>query len=297
MNDDQPIFVRGLSRSGGTLLVTILDAHPDVAMSYEIYAHLLEPKRNNVASFADFERVLSKAKRMSSLVSKLPSEGLGRFIMRCSRSGIQIDDLSRIVREFKQEDLTFESNTGRCLFMGLCCKAKMKKEKKTTWGMKCTGRYNDYMSIWPKARFINIIRDGRDVLASQLNTGAFNKTATDVGKGWVSTHATFRAATERNRGACLEVFYEKLVTEPEPEIRKICDFLEIEFNVSQLQFYNEDLTIHKASHLSGNRVASPIDDSKVGRWKKDLSRDQLRDFLAVAGEDLQRYGYTVDDQV
>ena len=43
MTGEAPIFVRGLSRSGGTLMVTILDAHPDLAMSYELYPSLLEP--------------------------------------------------------------------------------------------------------------------------------------------------------------------------------------------------------------------------------------------------------------
>ena len=37
-----PIFIRGLSRSGGTLMVTLLDAHPDIAMSYELYPQMLE---------------------------------------------------------------------------------------------------------------------------------------------------------------------------------------------------------------------------------------------------------------
>lgn len=44
MLEDSPIFVRGYSRSGGTLMVTILDAHPDIAMSYELYPNLLISK-------------------------------------------------------------------------------------------------------------------------------------------------------------------------------------------------------------------------------------------------------------
>lgn len=40
----EPIFVRGISRSGGSLTATILDAHPDISMSYEIYPRLLGRK-------------------------------------------------------------------------------------------------------------------------------------------------------------------------------------------------------------------------------------------------------------
>ena len=42
MHADEPTFVRGMSRSGGTLMATVIDAHPDVAMSYELYPQLLE---------------------------------------------------------------------------------------------------------------------------------------------------------------------------------------------------------------------------------------------------------------
>ena len=291
MEHNQPIFVRGLSRSGGTLLVTILDAHPNIAMSYELYPHLLGPERNENFTFAEFDKELKKAKKILLLASKLPTSGLGRFIIRCSRSNIQIDDLRQIVSEFKTQGLDFETSTGRCLFMELCCKVKMDKEKKSIWGIKCTGRYKEYMNVWPKAKFLNIIRDGRDVLASQLNNGEFNKTPAQVAKGGVSVHSSFRSMTQKNKGSGLEVFYENLVTHPELEIQKICNFLNIKFDSSQLEFYKKELTIHKASHLSGDRIAKPIDDSKISRWKKDLSKDQLHEFLEVAGESLDYYGY------
>ena len=42
-----PIFVKGISRSGGTLLVTLLDAHPDIAMQYEMYPENLFQNRKN----------------------------------------------------------------------------------------------------------------------------------------------------------------------------------------------------------------------------------------------------------
>ena len=296
MDNNQPIFVRGMSRSGGTLLVTILDAHPKIAMSYELYPHLLEPERNGNFTFAEFEKALRKARKISSLASRLPSSGLGRFITRCTRSDILIDDLLRIVSEFKVQGLGFENYTDRCLFMELCCKVKMYKEKKSVWGIKCTGRYKEYMDVWPKAKFLNIIRDGRDILASQLNTGAFNKTPAQVAKGWVSTHSSFRSMAKKNEGSGLEVFYEKLVTQPELEIRKICNFLDIEFDSSQLEFYKKELTIHKVNHLSSDRIAKPIDDSKIGRWKKELSKHQLHEFLEFAGESLDYYGYKSNEE-
>jgi hypothetical protein len=175
--------------------------------------------------------------------------------------------------------------------MELCCKVKMSIEKKSMWGIKCTGRYEDYLNVWPKAKFLNIIRDGRDVLASQLNTGEFNKTPAQIAKGWVSTHSSFRRMSQKNEGSGLEVFYEKLVAYPETEIKKICNFLNIEFDSTQLEFYKKDLTIHKSNHLSGDRLAKPIDDSRVSRWEKDLSKDDLHEFLEIASESLNYYGY------
>ena len=89
MNENSPIFIRGLSRSGGTLMVTILDAHPDIAMSYELYPNLLTPLIQGKLSTGDFFEILSKSKKGKKLERKPENKGVRNFVNRCPRGGLE----------------------------------------------------------------------------------------------------------------------------------------------------------------------------------------------------------------
>jgi hypothetical protein len=286
---DGPILVRGLSRSGGTLLVTILDAHPDVAMSYELYPTLLEwtdelPER-------DLVKGLRKAK-LERLGYKVPrSRGLRTYLARCARSGIDHCTFADLLEAHISEGDGLSDLHGRMRFIERCCMAKMRRCGKRVWGLKCNNQYQDYLQIWPNARFINMIRDGRDVLASQLNTGSFNTTPEEVAVGWVNTHTRFCKFQTANPGRAIEVRYEDLTIDPEAQIRRLTEAMGLPFRPTLVDFYTQDLTIYKASHLSLNEVSKPITASKIGRWKKDLSIEQVKAFEAIAGPKLRDLGY------
>ena len=126
----QPIFVRGMSRSGGTLVVTLLDAHPDVAMSYELYPNVLRRRVRDVANLID----------------------------------AHLDERD-----------SFADVEGRLRFIERCAMEKMQREGKKRWGLKCNNNYRQYLSLWPNAQFLNLLRDGRGVVASQRTTGAFTQ--------------------------------------------------------------------------------------------------------------------------
>jgi hypothetical protein len=160
--------------------------------------------------------------------------------------------------------------------------------------LKCSGQYDDYLSVWPDARFINIIRDGRDVLASQKNTGSFKASPAEVGRAWVNTHMKFRQLTEQSGGSALEVQYEKLATDPEREIRRICDFLDISFDPNLLTFHRRDLSIYKSprGHLSIDRISKPIDATKIGRWRDELDAEDVEAFMSEASQAMKLFGYS-----
>jgi len=80
-----------------------------------------------------------------------------------------------------------------------------------------------------------MVRDGRDVLASQLNTGSFNKTPAEIAKGWVNTNLRFSKLIENKNIRAYEVFYERLANQPEEEIKNLL-FLEYSIRKRHAQF-------------------------------------------------------------
>lgn len=284
-----PIFVRGLSRSGGTLMCTVLDAHPDISMSYELYPNLLE-----VEEAVDLQVLAKKYRKcwMKGDVARVsPTRNFATFVIRCERSGLSASDFASLLEQLHDEGRTVGNQEGNYRLMELCAVEKMRRQGKSRWGMKCNNAYDAYLQRWPGAYFLGMLRDGRDVLASQLNTGAFNKTPAEVANGWSSTQRQFAQLVDRPDVNARVVRYERLTQEPEAEIRDICTFLDIPFNDAMLRHSESELTIFKAKHLSRDRVVRKIDTTMIGRWKRDLSPEQLEEFLQSAGDDLKRYGY------
>jgi hypothetical protein len=149
------------------------------------------------------------------------------------------------------------------------------------------------LGIWPKSRFVNIIRDGRDVLASQLNTGDFKNSPSSLGKSWVSTHRRFRELMINYPEQAFEIKYEDLTANPEKELRLLMEKLKLSFDDRLLNHNSCDLTLFKSHHMSLDAIRKPINESQIGRWRKDLTSQQLEEFLAEAKYGLQEFGYEI----
>lgn len=290
-----PIFVRGLSRSGGTLMVTLLDAHPDIAMSYELYPTLLN--RDGVDIDLDWlAGHLTRSKSLTAAGKSIELTGLRTFVLRCARGGLGHRELSQLVAAHREDGLSFSDELGRFRFMERCCLAKMNRESKSAWGLKCNSDFDTYLAYWPSAYFINIVRDGRDVLASQLNTGAFEADPAQVGKSWSSTNRKFRRLVEREDVQAHEVIYERLAHDPEGEVARLTAFLGVPFEPAMLRYYDQELTIYSTNHLSMERISKPIDTTRIGRWQEELTPQQVQAFYTTAGDVMAEFGYITSQE-
>jgi len=286
-----PIFVRGMSRSGGTLTVTILDAHPAISMSYELYPNLLDYEAEKEPALQRIRmRIRDLFASEKERLAALPPS-LRKFLAYAARSGIDKPTFDDMLRRHRDSGLGLDTPAGRLKLVETCALYKMRNEGKPIWGSKCTSRFEEYASVWPNARFLNVVRDGRDVLASQLNTGSFHPDPAKLGESWAKHHTRFKSLVDQGIIKGYAIRYENLVANPEPEIRAICDFLELDFSPSMLNHHQQELTIYKSNHISMPQIVNPINTSKTGRWKKDLSAEQLAQFEAAAGDCLAQFGY------
>ncbi|MEM1244804.1 MAG: sulfotransferase [Acidobacteriota bacterium] len=290
MSDLGPIFVRGFSRSGGTLTVTLLDAHPDVGMSYELYPHLLLDDAGEPVGVDQALELLGRGDSIKASGQKIEDRNLRTFVLRCARGGLELIDLQELFEE-QRDAPSFAETDERFRFIGRCADRARSKKAKRRWGLKCNNRFDDYLRIFPDGRFVNIVRDGRDVLASQLNTGSFKNSPEKLGKSWSATHRRFRKFLAKHPDRGFALVYEQLVSDPENHVRQLCDFLQLDFVSEMLSFHSQDLSIFQTNHLSKDRISKPIDTSKVGRWKQDLDPAQVAEFSETAKDELAHWGY------
>ncbi len=134
------------------------------------------------------------------------------------------------------------------------------------------------MRIWPNARFIHIVRDGRDVARSQLELGWVGNVYTGV-QAWIDAERLWEKVREVVPASRrIDLKYEDLVTDAEGELTRICDFLDLSYDPAMLR-YNEDSTYD-----------SP-DPRLIAQWRRKLSRDAVRLAESRISEMLVERGY------
>jgi hypothetical protein len=184
---------------------------------------------------------------------------------------------------------------------------------KPRWGDK-TPRYMRAMPriqrALPEARFIHIIRDGRDVAVSQNERALAggNLSMAESAARWRRRINTARVHAA-DLPAYKEVRYEDLVTDPETTLRGICEYIDLPFDERMLHYSEhaeERLTeidrdlgdgderpVRAGSErLEGHSMTlQPPSTERCGRWRDEMSAADAAAFEQVAGDLLEELGY------
>ena len=172
---------------------------------------------------------------------------------------------------------------------------------KTVWGDKTTPgsfRYLGKLSlVFPDARYVHILRDGRDCVASAMNAGFFGRDVELAARAWRDNVRMCRRL-RRDLGAggeYFEVRYEQLVSDVAGQVRAICEFLQLEPDTQMLEHQgNVEQRLPDVETLSQHaNVTRPVFQDSVGRWRLALSREQVRLASRIMGSELAHYGYEV----
>jgi hypothetical protein len=173
-----------------------------------------------------------------------------------------------------------------------------RKHAKPRWGDK-TPIYVLSMpmlaDLFPHAKFVHLIRDGRDVALSYLSIPMFTGGIWSASKRWRDwVTAGVDSGTSLGSDRYMEVRYEALVSRPESELRKVCAFLRLGFDPRMLRFYAQaDRRLEEASPQwvpFQTKVSLPPQVS-VRDWKMQMSRRDVEIFESVAGPLLAELGY------
>jgi hypothetical protein len=174
--------------------------------------------------------------------------------------------------------------------------AYSRSEGRTRWADK-TPIYvlimESIAGLLPEARFVHLIRDGRDVAASYASVPWGPRSFTTAATRW-RRHVTAGRRSGRVLGPerYLELRYERLVEAPEAELARLCAFLDLEFTPQMLDYSGASERILRATshteHVAG--VRDPLDPQRRS-WRQSSSPEQAAWFEAVAGPLRAELGY------
>ncbi len=287
-------FIVGAPRSGTTLLRFMLDAHPALAIPPEtgfIPAVLELNGSGDALRDCFFETVTGFPPGMSAWAD----------------FKVGHDELLEALQAIEP----FRVDEGvRCFY-----RLYAARFGKTLWGDK-TPFYSHSMAaiarLLPEARFIHLVRDGRDVALSLRKTWfAPGQDMASLAKVWLQHVGAARVFAASAPHRCLEIRYESLIGDAERELCRLCEFLELPFAAGMLTYHErvearlqeheerrrEDgtLIVTKEQRLQQQFMTRrPPARERIGRWRETMTADECRDFQRIAGELLEQLGYPLD---
>jgi hypothetical protein len=165
---------------------------------------------------------------------------------------------------------------------------------------------NDVGRYYPDAKYIHLIRDGRDVACSFKDLGAKKMSSkyapklpteiSEIAKRWQENIAfltDFKAKQIQKN--TITVRYEDLLLNTEQEVKRLMEFLGLEFQAEMLAYYHQDTKdIEPAEFFQWKeKLKKPPDVSNIGKYKSQLSTAEILKFNEIARKELAEFNYSI----
>jgi hypothetical protein len=242
-------------------------------------SHFIIPLYRNAHKFGDLRkkenvrRVLEEMYRISPEFLDTDLQGM-RF------------DIERLSRELVENGC----DTIQAIIAGVF-KKNAAGEGKDRWGDK-TPYYvlhlKTIVELFPNAQIIHLIRDGRDCALSMFvrerEFGVYNSYhAAEYWQQYVETGK--EVGRSLGDQSYLEIKYEDILSDQLSAMKRICAFLGEDFDHSLINFEKSSIA-GKTPLLQKN-----VQKDNAGKWRKKMTRAQIRVFESAAGDTLAQNGY------
>lgn len=276
VENTKPIMVSGVYRSGTTFLSALLGAHSQLKASSSTikFLRFCLGKYGNVSEEDNYRRLLSDTNK--------------RVQVRWNLS-IDVDKILQQLKDVPQVSyaMLYDMMMNSMLLDG--------QSPATRWVEKLAVQWEDipfFLNMFPNGRVIHIYRDPRDVAASY-------KTMTfEPGNTFLDAAFNFRSAME-SMESMVEIFPDRLLVVKAEEIakktmpmaKKLCEFLELDYedsmvNASKLHTDGEDWS----SNTSFGKSYKSIPDAEP-RWPEHLTRQEVIFIEMISQPFFSRAGY------
>jgi hypothetical protein len=252
------VFICGFPSSGTDLLRNILNAHSKIVIGGE------------------FPLLPSLVKSCSAIVKSADIQNVQEKLRRCDIYGnLKNADIDLTA----ETDLPFNDIYARML----------SPDDFVWYGNKTpqnTENIEQLDKLFPSAKFIIIVRDIRDtVLSWQRKWG---KDMLLCASKWDKRMRLGEAAAAKlSPGRYMYVAYEDILGKLKPQLERICDFLNLEFDSRMLEFHEHVDELVPGKLNFGEAI---ISDNK-NKWVEALDKSTLRRVEEIAWPTMHRFSY------
>jgi Sulfotransferase family len=263
-----PFFIVGNDRSGTTMLRMILDRGPEAAIPPEsmFLTDVSLPAADWQALMDEvWEHPKVRLWKLPGPPPRVPPD-------------LPPDDAARFV-------------------LGAPFAAYASQHAKPRWGDKTPHYVNhveQLLAIWPDARFVVLVRDGRDVALSLKRMPFGPNNAWAAAQWWARGIRAGAAAERAHPDRVKTVRYEDLVTDPATHVPDVCAFLGLRYDADMLDLAHADRSKIVADQASWfPTLFEGINTKALARWPQDMSVREQAVFASLARDELEQLGYPV----
>jgi Sulfotransferase family len=265
-----PLLILGVRRSGTTLLRVMLDRHSQLAVPDESY--FVPQLADRHLRRVDADEFVDDLRRLNTV----------------AEWNVPLDEV--------RSQLHDRMSAGEAI--GTVYAVYAHERGKPRWGDK-TPMYMQNLRLlerlFPDARFVHLIRDGRDAALSFLampggivtETWMHPRTPAEFACQWRTEVAAARRLGRRVGARYVEVRYEELVADAETALQRVCAFAGLEYEPAMLD-YAGNVDVSAKPHQQ--RLMQPP-TTGVRDWRTQMSSADVAAFERVAGDLLREVGY------
>ncbi len=282
MKKINPVFMFGFERSGTTLLSMMIGAHREIAVP-------LSP----TGLWYRYDRRLPE---YGGLVNAGSVDRLLKDLLLEERIKLWDVDFT------ESELLPLIEKSSYASVVAAFHQAYAQKKGKSHWASNdiSTLYSMDRANAWfPHAKFLHIVRDGRDVALSHETYKYGLSTTTEVADHWVhDLHTNIKMGAMIGPVRYKVVRYEDLVLEPENTLQAICTFIGIEYCDDMLKYPKMvEEKVPEDRRFLWPTLNQPPNRSNAYRWKTMMHTNKRIAFEWRANALLRQLGYEAYEKI
>lgn len=272
-----PFFVVGMPRAGTTLLARMFDQHS---------AHCVFP-----------EALLFRLLYYFGCEKQFTQPWQYHLFMNVLYAGfVRYDDPAAwCVASVASQQPHYNGSTR--LLLNKLAASYCHEKNAQTWGEKTPVHalhLPEMYALYPNAKLVCLVRDPRDVLvshATRWNEGKFDSRFVFAKAASLKNY--FHAMKHANpfpEASQVWVRYEDITCDPEAQLTRLCEHLEVPFEPGMLEFYQRRIMpdMLRPHHAL---LEQPLTSSRQGRYKEAFSASQQAALDAFFAAELEAFGY------
>lgn len=269
-----PLFIVGMPRSGTKLLRELLNMHPSIGIP-EIETNFLPTWKKKWENYGD----LSDPKNFNKFYNSTIKNSY--FMYK--------KDNNELIKENIWYNNCYNFNVQGIFEALIRHDTKIEFGSNKIWGDKSPlylQHLNLLKRLFPNSKIIHIIRDVRDYCLSIKN--AWGKNMIRAAQRWSNDIQYAQKIGNEYPGEYIEIKYEELVMEPIKILKKICDFIDIEFTERMIKLNKP------AENLGAAKNVNYIKKNNIMKYRQYMSANTKKKIEEITYDVLKNNGYEVE---